>query len=37
VLGAAVLQGNVTEIVDIAEAWRLLDARQQRVELGSSR
>jgi two-component system chemotaxis sensor kinase CheA len=32
VLGAAVLQGNVTEIVDIAEAWRLLDARQQRVD-----
>jgi two-component system chemotaxis sensor kinase CheA len=32
VLGAAVLQGNVTEIVDIAEAWRLLDARQLRVD-----
>ncbi|MEY4550348.1 MAG: hypothetical protein RL685_6543, partial [Pseudomonadota bacterium] len=32
VLGAAVLQGNVTEIVDIAEAWRLLDARQQRID-----
>ncbi len=33
VLGAAVLQGSVTEIVDIAEAWRLLEARQQRTGL----
>jgi two-component system, chemotaxis family, sensor kinase CheA len=35
VLGAAVLQGSVTEIFDIDAAWRLLDARQQlpRAEL----
>lgn len=36
VLGAAVLQGSVTEIVDIAEAWRLLDARQMRVDREAS-